>query len=585
MNLTFETSVLLCFVYFQIDYKMDIIVKENVKIPNAVLVSGITSTEVDEEIFDFLKKYGSISRIVKVPSTGPEVQVIVEYEQGTAVEVLEANFLPYRRTCTTDPNIVHHVQSLASVYTSKGGTAATNTYLSGLKDLAKLSGRSFEDILQEELARISDTVKCKTPSEIFEDPVDSEPSLTQNDIQTLTPGFISVPVEVSQTSHEPKTDAKTRNLSFSGGERSSTFHFPSDQLSTPEVQRVVVEHIVRSGELASQIHSSCKLKSFSGRFPQPNFEVDYDTWRSSVEFCLNDPSISDSQMVRKIVESLSSPAANIVKSLGPQASPKEYLNLLDSAYATVEDGDELFARFLNNNQNAGEKASDYLQRLHTALSYVVNRGGIAVCDSNKQLLKQFCRGCWNSTLITSLQLEQRKSEPLSFAELLLLLRTEEDKQANKASRMKRHLGFPRPKVMSNMQAAHMPSTEDIDMPEKTEEAFLALTSDIKKQIAELQAQVAKLSACSVAKPVKKKAAEDTRQKPKFVPSEKQLQQITATTRPKPWYCFRCGEDGHIASTCSNLPNPTLVQAKKTELREKQRAWEIQNCSPTTPNLN
>ncbi|KAK0146503.1 Paraneoplastic antigen Ma1 [Merluccius polli] len=179
---------------------------------------------------------------------------------------------------------------------------------------------------------------------------------------------------------------------------SSTFHLPSDQLSKPAVQRVVVEHIVKSDSFFMQTEIILWAVSSA------QLEVDYDTWRSSVEFFLNDPSISDSQMVGKIVESLSSPAANIVKSLGPQASPKEYLNLLDSAYAT------LFARFLNNNQNAGEKASDYLQRLHTELSYVVNRGGIAACDFNKQLLEQFCRGCWNSTLITSLQLEQRKRE-------------------------------------------------------------------------------------------------------------------------------------------------------------------------------
>jgi len=58
-----------------------------------------------------------------------------------------------------------------------------------------------------------------------------------------------------------------------------------------------------------------------------------------------------------------------------------------------------------------------------------------------------------------------------------------------------------------------------------------------------------------------------------------------TVKPKPWYCFKCGEDGHITSTCDNMPNPTLVQAKKAELREKQRAWETQYGSLTTPQLN
>ena len=494
--------------------KMDIVLTESVKIPNAVLVSGLTNTKVDNEVFDLLKQYGSISRIIRVPSTDSETQAIVEFEHGTAVKTLETNVLPYQRPCAANPEVIHHVQSLANVYTSDAGTSATNTYLSGLKDLADLSGREFVDILREELARISKSIRTETPLEISEEPVETEPSITQSDMRAAAPSFVSFPNEVSQDTYKTQTGIEVRDSLSPGAERTSTFHLPSDQLSTPEVQRVVVEHIVKSSEISSHIHSRCKLKQFSGRHPQPTFEVDYDTWRNSVEFCLNDPSIPDSQMVRKIVESLSAPAANIVKSLGPQASPKEYLNLLDSAYATVEDGDELFARFLNNNQNAGEKASDYLQRLHTALSYVVNKGGIAAGDSDKQLLRQFCRGCWNSILITSLQLEQLRSKPPSFAELLLLLRTEEDKQASKASRMKQHLGFTKPKAMSNMHAAHVSYSEDTVMPQKTEDAFLAMTKDIQKQIAELQVQVAKLSVCSSEKSVKKKTTVSARQKQK-----------------------------------------------------------------------
>lgn len=108
-------------------------------------------------------------------------------------------------------------------------------------------------------------------------------------------------------------------------------------------------------------------------------EVDYDTWRNNIEFYLNDATFSDVQIVREIVECLLPPAANIVKHLGPQTDPRTYLRLLDSAYAAVEDGDELFAKFLNTNQNAGEKASDYLQRLQSALRNVIRRGGIANC--------------------------------------------------------------------------------------------------------------------------------------------------------------------------------------------------------------
>lgn len=42
---------------------MDFIQKSGVKIPNAVVVSGITQVvEQDEQVIDFLKKYGKIER-------------------------------------------------------------------------------------------------------------------------------------------------------------------------------------------------------------------------------------------------------------------------------------------------------------------------------------------------------------------------------------------------------------------------------------------------------------------------------------------------------------------------------------------
>lgn len=100
---------------------------EGVKIPHAVLVSGLTNTEVDNEIFDFLKQYGSISRIIKVPTTDPVTQAVAEFEYGSAVQALEASVLPYRKPCVAKPEVIHQVQSLASVYTSDVGTSATHT--------------------------------------------------------------------------------------------------------------------------------------------------------------------------------------------------------------------------------------------------------------------------------------------------------------------------------------------------------------------------------------------------------------------------------------------------------------------------
>ncbi|KAJ8004303.1 hypothetical protein DPEC_G00157730 [Dallia pectoralis] len=145
------------------------------------------------------------------------------------------------------------------------------------------------------------------------------------------------------------------------------------------------------------------------------------------------------------------------------------------------------------NQNYGEKPSSYLQRLQTALSKVIKRGGMAATDSGRQLLKQFCRGCWDNSLITSLQLEQKKNNPPSFSELLLLLRTEEDRQAAKSSRMKQHLGFSKTKAQSNSLSVedYRPDTDKIAT---TAVASPIDTNKLEKQLAKLQAQMASLKA-------------------------------------------------------------------------------------------
>ncbi|XP_013767730.1 protein NLRC3-like [Pundamilia nyererei] len=45
---------------------MEFVEKLGIKVPNAVIVHGVTGSEKDEEIFDFLKQYGSISRALTI---------------------------------------------------------------------------------------------------------------------------------------------------------------------------------------------------------------------------------------------------------------------------------------------------------------------------------------------------------------------------------------------------------------------------------------------------------------------------------------------------------------------------------------
>lgn len=63
----------------------------------------------------------------------------------------------------------------------------------------------------------------------------------------------------------------------------------------------------------------------------------------------------------------------MVKHLSPSSLPAAYLQLLDSAYGTVRDGDELYAKFLDMFEDTGEKPSAYLQRLQVALNLAVKK--------------------------------------------------------------------------------------------------------------------------------------------------------------------------------------------------------------------
>lgn len=217
-----------------------------------------------------------------------------------------------------------------------------------------------------------------------------------------------------------------------------------------------------------------------------------------------------------------------------------FIQVLDSAFATVQDGEELFAQFLNTLQDHGERPSMYLQRLQLTLSTAVKRGGIPARDTSKHLLKQFCRGCWDNAVITKLQLEQKRDNQPTFAELLFLLRTEEDRQLAKETLM-------------NMQSQSTSSCS----------CSISAIDELKKQMKELQNQLSALLA-------NKTPATTDQKQSKF------KKQTNGSKKPKSWFCFRCGENGHIIPSCTNSANSSLVEEKRRQLREKQQAWDAKN---------
>lgn len=588
---------------------MEIVAQESVKIPYSVVVSGLSNTDADEEVSTYLQKYGAVNRFVRIddPKSDYHKHMIVEFAQATAMLAIEPQ-LPLKLESSTQTGIQYEIKSLTSVYTQDVRTRATRAYVEQLSELAKLSGHSLEQLMKEELA----TLIAPTPA--VTSPTSDQESLLEHNQLSTTESFdhgtvLSSPEPCSvnpsdvtplksphdavqpQTPLSPNKNLTDLNLSQTQPLNPSSVIQPTIDINPPHIQRVVVEHVVRNSENSPHFSTPARLRAFSGRSPRPNNEADYDTWRTSVEVLIKDPSISDLHCTHRILDSLLPPAAEVTKHLGPHANPSVYLALLDSAYGTVEDGDELYARFMSTFQNDGEKPSAYLQRLHVALSTTMRRGGVSPQDFDQQLLKQFCRGCWENALLIDLQLEQKKESPPSFAELLLLLRTEEDKQAAKMSRMKQHLGTTRPthgaskqRVMSHLQTVHA-------TPEQVQSTEI---ETLKKQLADLSAQLSSITAAESQKqkpanPSKAKSPASNAKAEAHLVKRKVTNQKSSpakpSSKPRPWYCFQCGEDGHIVSACDNEPNPSLVTAKKKQLRERQAAWEASNAHSDEAHLN
>lgn len=187
-----------------------------------------------------------------------------------------------------------------------------------------------------------------------------------------------------------------------------------------------------------------ELRPFSGISPIPSAEVDYGIWRLRTTQVMNDSSLSEAQQRRVLLDSLLTPALNVALSIGAQATQSAYLQALDRAYGSVTGGEELYIQFLETHQNTEEKASDYLRRLHALLQEAVECNAVAKRDADSQLLKQFLRGCWDDSLITTLQLKEPFNNPTkgvpTFSESLFRIRAYEKESQLKEMRRQQHKG-------------------------------------------------------------------------------------------------------------------------------------------------
>ena len=557
---------------------------------NCIYVTGIDDSYSEKEISDFFEVNGDIVKVVKVPDEPeqPTGRALIEYASGRAItrrDPATTGNLPSPR----DPSIIWHVKTIREICQEDLGRELAQRYLTELQALHGNSRAGFFTVLQSELQTLQSDTLSPPSREIHSPPTQASASPhpeNQTDSQYGTMGSAHSPTYVAdeqvQDNRQHHEVPGTRPAGvFPDVPQSGMPNIPprinESLFNPPHIQKVVVEHIMRS-EPSPPSFSQSRIRTFSGRLPKPNGEVDYDAWRTQVELLRSDSSLSENQKVRRILESLLSPAADIVKSLGTTSPLSSYLEQLEAAFGVVEDGEELFATFLSSNQNSGERPSSYLNRLQVLLTKAISRGGVDAKDSDKHLLRQFCRGCWDQSLIVGLQLEHQKSSPPSFPELLLLLRTEEDRRSAKLERMRKHLGSAKAASHSH-SVFSMPTYEnatDVVVPKKQDN-----TQKLEKEVAELKKQIASLSQKEKCETRETDTGSSSIRNTSNTKGEC-LVASTANPRPvfkgsiypKPWFCFKCGQDGHIAANCEHEANPELVRKKNSELRVRREKYQM-----------
>jgi hypothetical protein len=127
------------------------------------------------------------------------------------------------------------------VFTQQLGSSITKSYLDRLKEIAEMSGNNFESILSEMLSQMSadlppePAVSGSTGEDTCEKPYWASPDGNFDPIRKPPSQIDDVPPQPTPINLiEP------------------TLRTSSKFLNPPEVQRLVVEHVVRSSEVVAQ---------------------------------------------------------------------------------------------------------------------------------------------------------------------------------------------------------------------------------------------------------------------------------------------------------------------------------------------
>ena len=334
-----------------------------------------------------------------------------------------------------------------------------------------------------------------------------------------------------------------------------------------------------------------RLRIFSGKSSVPANELDHDAWKFQVEDLISQTELPEPCQRRLILQSLSQPALGLVRSLGKTPTVEQILQVIDVVYGPVVDGHNLLVKFHGSLQTSDESTGGYLQRLQRLLRRVIDAGMLPGDEEYENLRDQFCRGSHDEVTIQALCLASSPDRFDDFCELLAAIHNEERKRRVKAIRLGRQDNTSsRNKTKATAQAGvcmhdgtdhvgttHGGSTTYPEIGKALADALETQTKAIMQGINALGGNTCQGYTSQHKAEVKLPDEVEPRQQSSRGKNSKQTHQRKRQTRP--FFCWRCGLNGHMKAHCSNPPNAQHVHERLQQYGDGEKRF--QNVTSTT----
>ncbi|XP_043072489.1 paraneoplastic antigen Ma2-like [Puntigrus tetrazona] len=375
----------------------------------------------------------------------------------------------------------------------------------------------------------------------------------------------------------------TQFLSNEGKTMSDLQGLVTGTTSPEAIIRAIGELLEKTSKPVSDGQAYRRLMIFSGVLPTPAGEESSENWLEQARLMVTECDCSAKVKRKRIVKSLKGSALEVVKAVrgdNPDATALEYLEALENAFSTSESGEDLYFAFRLLRQEPGEALSDFLRRIERSLALVVKRGGVTPQKADRAHIEQLLRGAVESDMMMlKLRLRERREIPPTFLKLLNEIREEEETEA---ARGKLTINVREPKLKDRTRGSlvsregskievkelRLQVGDHKQPPERVVEKEIRSTPPLTSEVQALKAQVQQLQKQLSALSVRPHVWEGE-QSPRV--SGIPIASGRSTTKSSDgFFCYHCGEGGHIAPKCRGSENSTLVIQKLLQLIRKSK---------------